>query len=348
VTDLAVVIVTEHRVLPVQAPPQPTNVDPGAGLAPSRTKDPLGKEALHAVPQLIPIGLLSTVPLPGPAFVTVNTNPGMKVPVTDLEAVIATVQAAVPLQAPLQPANIDPQAGVAVSCTTDPVMKLALQVAPQLIPLGLLITVPFPAPAFVTVKTNPGLKVATTALSIVIGTRQVAVPEQAPLQPANAAPETGVAVSCTKAQLLNLALHAFPQLIPVGLLITVPLLVPAFVTVKRSERKKVAVTDLAEVIVSEHVPVPIQSPLQPPNTDPAGTAAVNVITVPGAKLAVQALGQFIPGRSLATEPKPASVTVRGKLVSPATKRYGLMLPLNGATDFAAIPAVVSRESVSNA
>ena len=76
----------------------------------------------------------------------------MKVAVTAVFAVIVTVQAAVPVQAPDHPANVEPEAGVAVRVTCDPVLKLAIQVAPQLIPLGLLTTVPVPVPAGVTVR----------------------------------------------------------------------------------------------------------------------------------------------------------------------------------------------------
>ena len=49
-----------------------------------------------------------------------------------------------PVQAPVQPAKRWPFAGVALRVTVVPWVKLALQVAPQLIPLGLLLTVPLP------------------------------------------------------------------------------------------------------------------------------------------------------------------------------------------------------------
>jgi hypothetical protein len=53
---------------------------------------------------------------------------------------------------PLQPANDDPAAGVAVSVTLMPKVKLAEHVAPQAIPRGLLVTVPAPEPVFDTVN----------------------------------------------------------------------------------------------------------------------------------------------------------------------------------------------------
>jgi hypothetical protein len=48
--------------------------------------------------------------------------------------------------------NAEPALGVAVRVTTVPLRKSAAHVAPQLIPAGLLVTVPVPAPARVTVS----------------------------------------------------------------------------------------------------------------------------------------------------------------------------------------------------
>jgi hypothetical protein len=47
-----------------------------------------------------------------------------------------------PLQSPLNPEKVDPESGVAISVTVVPLSKLALQVDGQLIPAGLLVTVP--------------------------------------------------------------------------------------------------------------------------------------------------------------------------------------------------------------
>ena len=57
---------------------------------------------------------------------------------------------------------------------------------------------------------------------------QEPVPEQAPDQPVKSELVSGFAVSVTDVPLSNLALHARPQLIPDGLLVTVPPPVPAF------------------------------------------------------------------------------------------------------------------------
>jgi hypothetical protein len=76
----------------------------------------------------------------------------LKVAVTDLAADIVTEHVPVPVQLPLQPAKVEPAAGVAVNVTAVPLAYEAEQVAPQLIPAGLLVTVPLPVPLFVTVR----------------------------------------------------------------------------------------------------------------------------------------------------------------------------------------------------
>ncbi|GAC1433394.1 MAG: hypothetical protein NVS1B11_37050 [Terriglobales bacterium] len=72
-----------------------------------------------------------------------------------LELLSVTLQAPVPEQAPPQPPNEFFAAGVAVSATCVPLAKLALHVPGQLIPEGLLITVPEPTPDSETVNELP-------------------------------------------------------------------------------------------------------------------------------------------------------------------------------------------------
>jgi hypothetical protein len=82
-----------------------------------------------------------------------------------------------------------PVAGVSLSVTTVPDAKFAVQVAvvavEQLIPAGVLVTVPVPPPASVTVSPNPVVKLSLMLVAAVMVTLHVLVPEQPPpLHPA--------------------------------------------------------------------------------------------------------------------------------------------------------------------
>jgi hypothetical protein len=72
VTEVLAVRVTAHVLVPLQAPDQPTNVEPVLGVAVSVTNVPLAKPALHVVPQLMPEGLLVTAPEPVPVVCNVS------------------------------------------------------------------------------------------------------------------------------------------------------------------------------------------------------------------------------------------------------------------------------------
>lgn len=76
----------------------------------------------------------------------------VNVAVTEVSAVRVTLQAPVPVQPPDQPANVEVAFGAAVSVIAVALVKLALQVAPQLIPAGPLVMVPPPVPALLTVS----------------------------------------------------------------------------------------------------------------------------------------------------------------------------------------------------
>jgi phage tail protein X len=152
VTDLAAVILTEQLPAPVQAPLQPANTEPVAAAAASATTVPLLKLAEHVLGQLIPTGVLVTLPVPVPANVTVNGKTRLKIAVTDSAAPMITEQVPVPVQAPLQPTKEEPVVALAVSVTVAPAPKFAVQVLGQVIPAGLLVTLPLPVPANVTVK----------------------------------------------------------------------------------------------------------------------------------------------------------------------------------------------------
>jgi hypothetical protein len=147
---------------------------------------------------------------------------------------MTTTHVAVPLHPlPLQPPNVDPADGVAVNVTVVPLMKVELQVAPQSIPAGLLVTVPRPSPDFVTVRVNVlgAAKLAVTVWSVFMTTIQEPVPLQPPpLQPVNVEPAAGAAVRVTVLLIGKSESQVVPQEMPLGLLDTVPF--PDFMTVK--------------------------------------------------------------------------------------------------------------------
>jgi hypothetical protein len=148
-----------QTAVPLHPPPDhPANADPALGAAASVTDAPVAKLALQVEPQLIPAGVLVTVPVPLPALVTVSfTGAGpddVKVAVTDADALSAMMHDAVPLHPPDHPANVEPVLGAAVSVTEVPVAKVALHVDPQLMPAGLLLTIPAPLPALVIVSST--------------------------------------------------------------------------------------------------------------------------------------------------------------------------------------------------
>jgi len=269
----------------------------------------------------LPPGTVFTVEeLPGPTEMITGLFPLLNVAVTVTAALTVTTQVPVPVQpAPVQPANVEPSAATAVSVTLVPLAKFAEQVVGQIIPVGVLITVPAPVPASLTVSAKLFvvlLNVAVTAVAAVTVTTQVPVPEHPPpVQPANVEPSAADAVSVTAVPLAKLAEHVVGQLIPAGALVTVPVPVPASLTVTAKLfvlPPKLAVTAVAAVIVKVHVLVPSQvAPPHPVNVDPSAGLAVNVICVPLGKFAVQVVGQLIAPEPSVTVPLPvpASVTV---------------------------------------
>jgi phage tail protein X len=222
VTEMAPLIVTRQLPAPVHPPPlQPENAYPDPADAVSVTTVLLAKLALQVPGQLIPLGLLVTVPDRPGVMVTWRVGLEVKVAVTELAFVIAIVQTSVPLHpSPLHPVNVDPGPGFAVSTTWALLAKDALQVEGQSIPLGLLVTVP--DPATVTWRTGSDVKFAVTALAAATVNAHSKAPVHAPLQPANEKPLPAFAVSVNCVSFAKLALQVDPQEIPAGLLVTVP------------------------------------------------------------------------------------------------------------------------------
>src|SRR5437588_628521 len=133
--------------VPLQLPPvQPVKVEPASAVAVSVTDVPLAKPAAQVAPQLMPEGEEETVPVPVPVLETVSVTEGavLKVAVAASDADTVRLQDEVPVQAPLQPAKMEPASAVAVSVTEAPLAKLPEQAVPQLIPEGEEVTVPVP------------------------------------------------------------------------------------------------------------------------------------------------------------------------------------------------------------
>jgi hypothetical protein len=178
VAALAALIVTEQLPVPVQAPLQPAKVEPVPAAAVRVTTVPLLKFALQVLGQLMPVGLLLTVPVPVPASLTVSANfvtVTLKVAVTALAALMVTEQVPVPVQAPLHPAKVEPVPAAAVRVTAVPLLKFALQEVGQVMPLGVLVTLPVPVPASVTVRANPFARFSSHALRPCVPARRVRV-----------------------------------------------------------------------------------------------------------------------------------------------------------------------------
>jgi hypothetical protein len=159
---------------------------------------------VHVGAQLIPEGVLEIVPVPAPARLTVRvTGMALKVEVTCWLALSVNEQVKpLPLHPPDHPAKDEFAPAVAVSVTCVPLVKLALQVGAQLIPEGVLATVPVPLPAELTVSTTGFgtlLKLAVTCWLVVSVNVQVGLlPLQLPaVHPAKVEFAPAVAVSVT-------------------------------------------------------------------------------------------------------------------------------------------------------
>ena len=76
----------------------------------------------------------------------------MKVAVVVRASIIKTVQVLVPVQAPLQPVNVESAVGVAVRVTVVSSSKTVEQVVVHATPLGSELIEPVPAPALIVVN----------------------------------------------------------------------------------------------------------------------------------------------------------------------------------------------------
>jgi energy-converting hydrogenase Eha subunit G len=160
------------------------------------------------------------------------------------------------------------------------------------------------------------LNVAVTVLSAFIVTVHVPVPVQAPLQPAKAVLPTVRAVRVTTVPLENWLLHVFPQLMPPGLLVTVPFerLGPAIITVSLNEGLTVKVR-ASEAAAPGLTTVTCAVPGVAMSL--AGIAAVTRV------LLTKVVVRFAPfQRTTAPDTKPLPFTVRVKAAPPAAALLG--------------------------
>src|SRR3989441_10132265 len=259
VTVVAAASVTTQLPVPLHPPPlQPVNAELAPGVAVSVTTVPFTRVAAQVAPQSMPAGLLVTVPDPAPPGVTARVTIGANVAVTVVAADMVTVHVAVLLQPPLdQPLKAEPASGAAVSVTSSSPTKLAVQVAPQSIPEGLLHT--RPAPTVNTVSAKSGSKVAV--IDVVANTVTLQCQgsiHPAPLQPAKMEASLGTAVRVTTVPIGKPEEHKPGQLMPVGVLVTVPAPEPTIVT-KTGEVAEPAVTPFVAALTSS-MSAPISVP----------------------------------------------------------------------------------------
>ena len=168
-------------------------------MAVSVTTVLFAKLALHVPGQLIPVGALVTVPEPTPIRERVTVPNCVKVAVTELGELIVNVQVLVfMLHDPVHAPKPYPLPGVAVRVTWEFCVKLAEHVPGQLMPAGLLVTVPLPA--IVTVSCDVAGKLNDAEMPVAPETVTVhvgALFAHAPPHPANTYPELGDSVSVT-------------------------------------------------------------------------------------------------------------------------------------------------------
>jgi hypothetical protein len=221
---------------------------------------------------------------------------------------------------PVHPVRTEPEAAIAVSVTTVPLVYGSAQSAPQLIPAGLEVTVPTPLPDRATARGNVSRsKRAPMDVFAAIVTAHVPVPAQPPpVHPAKSELTPGAAVSVTTVPPGYVSEQSVPQLTPAGLEPTLPVPAPVLAT----PREKVinsnrAATVVAAAILTTHAPAPVQPPpVHPAKNDPVPGAADSVTDVLLTYVSVQSVPQLIPAGLEVTAPVPPPVrlTVNGKVI----------------------------------
>jgi hypothetical protein len=179
----------------------------------------------------MPGGLELTEPPPFTVTVKVGAEVPLKLAVALRSALSVSAQVVdEPLQAPPQLLNVAPLPGDSVSVILAPALNDAVQVPlEQLMPDGEDVTAPEPVTVTLSVCTagDPPKVAVTLWLELIVTVQVVDEPPQAPAQPVNDAPPSGVAVSVTVVPAAKLALHCVPRqlLMPGGDELTMPPLI---------------------------------------------------------------------------------------------------------------------------
>jgi hypothetical protein len=196
--------------------------------------------------------------------------------------------------------------GLALKLTWVPMGKVALQLLPQLMPEGVLVTSPAPVPAKVMFNVAAvRLKAAPTAALEFTVNAQEPVPVHAPDHPVNAEFVPAVAARVTWVPGLKVAVQVVPQLIPAGELVIVPRPLPESVIVSASGATlKAAPTDIFSLRVKVQELFPLQAPDHPANVELCAGLAVRVTCVPEENVALHVDPQLIPDGLLVMVPVP--------------------------------------------
>lgn len=184
----------------------------------------------------------------------------------------------------------------------------AVQVAPQLIPVGFDVTLPVPA---TTTERVGKLNVAVTVVVAVrVKLQVVVVPAevQAPPHPLNNDVVFAVAT------IVKAVPDGYDELQVVPLHVTLPVPVPAVVVTVSDTvggtTLNVAVTGVLVFSVTVQVPVPEQPPpVQPAKVEPAEAEAVSVTTSPPLNVAEQVPPHVMPAGFEVTVPAPVPALV---------------------------------------
>ena len=202
--------------------------------------------------------------------------------------------------APSQPAKTESLAGMATSVTV-PLGNVAEHCCPQEMPAALLITLPLPSPAGLTVSRGSGVGVFSKLAVTVRLSRGVTVHGRVPLQgephPVKREPAAATASRMTCLPFWKLMAHRRPHTIPAGVLVTVPAPVPVRRTVACSSpastrrRERASTVTSAPCTVNLQGPVPVHGPPHPRKVAWGPGRATSTTRVPGVACVVHTAPQ---------------------------------------------------------